>query len=80
MIRQNEKADRMDASIKGILAQHLDVVAYPGTRRMFRMKHRVDLGALTRGKAAIFLSVSDCDRSQDALVNLFYTQALQFLI
>ena len=80
MISQNEKADRMDASIKGILAQHLDVVAYPGMRRMFRMKQQVDLGNFLRGKTALFLSVSDSDRSQDGLVNLFYTQALQYLM
>lgn len=33
-----------------------------------------------RGKTALFLSVSDSDRSQDALINLFYTQALQYLM
>ena len=80
MIRQNEKAEKMDASIKGILAQHLDVVAYPGIRRMFRMEQQADLGAFLKGKTALFLSVSDSDRSQDALVNLFYTQALQYLM
>ena len=80
MIRQNERADRMDASIRGILAQHLDVVAHSGVRRMFRMKNQVDMGAFLRGKTALFLSVSDSDRSQDALVNLFYTQALQYLM
>lgn len=80
MIRQNEKADKMDASIRGILAQHLDVVAHSGLRRMFRMEKQVDMGALLRGKTALFLSVSDSDRSQDALVNLFYTQALQYLM
>lgn len=80
MIRQNKDAEKMDASIKGILAQHLDVVAYSGVKRMFRMERQVDLGAFLRGKTALFLSVSDSDRSQDALVNLFYTQALQYLM
>ena len=80
MIQQNEKADRMDASIKGILARHLDVVAYPGTRRMFRMERQVDMSSFFQGKTALFLSVSDSDRSQDSLVNLFYTQALQYLM
>ncbi len=80
MILQNKKADKMDASIKGILARHLDVLANSGTRRMFRMERQVDLGAFLKGKTALFLSVSDSDRSQDALVNLFYTQALQYLM
>ncbi len=80
MIRQNAKAERMDASIRGILAQHLDVVAYPGVKRMFCMKEQVDMRAFLKGKTALFLSISDSDRSQDALVNLFYTQALQYLM
>lgn len=80
MVQQNTKADRMDASIKGILAQHLDAVSYSGMKRMFRMPSQVDLGAFLRGKTVLFLSVSDSDRSQDALINLFYTQALQYLM
>ena len=80
MIRQNEKADKMDASIKGILAQHLDVVTYSGVKRMFCMKEQVNMGAFLKGKTALFLSVSDSDRSQDSLINLFYTQALQYLM
>lgn len=78
MIRQNKKADKMDASIKGIPARHLDVLANSGTRRMFCMERQVDLGAFLKGKTALLLSISDSDRSQDALVNLFYTQALQY--
>lgn len=80
MIQQNTKAEKMDASIKGILAQHLDVVSYSGMKRMFRMKPQIDLGVFLKKKTALFLSVSDSDRSQDSLVNLFYTQALQYLI
>ncbi|MCI8390445.1 MAG: type IV secretory system conjugative DNA transfer family protein [Roseburia sp.] len=80
MILQNAKADKMDASIKGILAQHLDVVTYSGVKRMFCMKEQVNMGAFLKGKTALFLSVSDSDRSQDSLINLFYTQALQYLM
>ena len=80
IIRQNSRAEKMDASIKGILAQHLDVVTYSGVKRMFRMKEQVDMGAFLKGKTALFLSVSDSDRSQDVLINLFYTQALQYLM
>ena len=80
MIRQNAKADKMDASIKGILAQHLDVVACSGVKRMFCMKKQANMRSFLKGKTALFLSVSDSDRSQDALINLFYTQALQYLM
>ncbi len=80
MIRQNETADKMNAGIKGILAQHLDVVSHSGVRRMFRMDPQADLGSFLRGKTALFLTVSDSDRSQDPIINLFYTQALQYLM
>ena len=80
MIRQNAKAERMDASIKGILARHLDGVAWPGAKHMFRTKQQVDMECFLKGKTALFLSVSDSDRSQDPLINLFYTQALQYLM
>ena len=38
MIQQNKAADKMDASIKGILVRHLDVLANSATRRMFQME------------------------------------------
>lgn len=80
MINQNKKADKMHASIVGILAQHLDTLAYAGTERMFTMKNQIDMSSFLKGKTALFLSVSDSDRSHDQLVNLFYTQALQYLL
>ena len=79
MIRQNAKAERMDVSIKGILARHLDVVSWAGMKRMFYNK-QVDMKSFLKRKTALFLSVSDSDRSQDPLINLFYTQALQYLM
>lgn len=80
MIHQNKKADKMHASIVGILAQHLDTLAYAGTERMFTMHRQVDMSSFLNAKTVLFLSVSDSDRSHDALVNLFYTQALQYLL
>ena len=80
MIQQNAKAEKMDASIKGILARHLDVLANSATRRMFTMEKQAALSTFLKKKTALFLSVSDSDRSLDALVNLFYTQALQYLM
>ena len=56
MIRQNARAEKMDASIKGILAQHLDVVAYSGVKRMFCMREQVDMGCLSQRKnGAVFV-------------------------
>ena len=80
MIMQNEKAEKMHSCIIGILAQHLDVVSYSNTERLFTMKNRVDLSAFVNQKTVLFLNVSDNDRSNDMLVNCFYTQAFQYLI
>lgn len=80
LIRQNAVAEKMDASIKGILAQHLDTICYSSTECMFKMEKQVDLSSFLKKKTALFLNVSDSDRSQDQLINLFYTQAFQYLI
>ena len=48
MIRQNAVAEKMDASIKGVLAQHLNVVTYSGVKRMFCMKQQGDMDAFPR--------------------------------
>ncbi|MCM1164633.1 MAG: type IV secretory system conjugative DNA transfer family protein [Lachnospiraceae bacterium] len=80
VIGQNAVAEKMHASIKGILAQHLDVISYSSTEYMFTMDEQLDMNSFLEGKTALFLNISDSDRSQDALVNIFYTQALQFLM
>lgn len=80
MIAQNSIVGKMDASIKGILAQHLDVIAYSATEQMFTMKKQVDMTSFLKQKTALFLNISDADRSQDSLVNTFYTQAFQYLL
>lgn len=80
MIRQNSIAEKMDASIKGVLAQHLDVICFSTTEFMFTMEKQVDMSSFLKRKTALFLNVSDSDRSQDPLVNLFYTQAFQYLM
>ena len=40
---------------------------------------RIDILQLVKEKTALFVTISDMDRSQDMLANLFYTQALQTL-
>lgn len=72
-------AEKMHASILGILAEKLDTLTYDGPLAMYNRKKRIDFSALGRKKTAVFLTISDTDRSADRLVNLFYTQALQAL-
>lgn len=77
---QNKKADKMDASIRGILARHLDAAADPSSEVLFKKKPQFDFRLLLKPKTLLFLTVSDCDRSRDALIAMFYTQLFQYLI
>ncbi|ACV23825.1 type IV secretion system component VirD4 [Slackia heliotrinireducens] len=72
-------APQMYASILGILSEKLDPYTTGAAIEMFSRKERIDFTSLGREKTAVFLTVSDTDRSMDRMVNLFYTQALQAL-
>lgn len=75
----NKNADKMIASVMGILVNALHPLSFDGATHLFTASRQVDFAALGRKKTALFLTVSDNDRSLDRLVNLFYTQALQEL-
>lgn len=79
MIAGNKKAEKMDASINGILAAHLSPLAFHAVSILFQREPEINFQAWGEQKTAVFVNVSDTDRSLDSLVNLFYTQALQNL-
>lgn len=79
LFENNGTAEKMDASIIGILAEKLNGLNFEGAIRMYTRKNRVDFRTLGREKTALFLTISDTDRSMDRLVSLFYTQALHQL-
>ncbi len=79
MIKDTKTAEKMHESIRAIIAQKLDTLTFDGPLQMYTRPDKVDFTALGREKTAVFLNVSDTDRSADRLVNLFYTQALQAL-
>lgn len=79
MSQMGRQADKMEASIQGILAERLACCSFAGAKALFRNSKQVFFPDLGRGKAALFLRVSDMDRSMDRLVGLFFTQALQVL-
>lgn len=79
MIRNNVKAEKMYESIRGILAQKLSIFAEKNLQKLFSEKNRVDFRGMGKRKTALFLTISDTDRSMDSLINLFYTQALHEL-
>ena len=77
--RDGEKADRTNACVLMFLAEKLAPLDYAGARAMFHNPDKIGLARLGREKTAVFLGVSDTDRSMDRLANLFYTQALHVL-
>lgn len=73
-------AEKMYASIQGVLAEKLSPMAFDGAKALFSNPRKPRFESLGQEKSAIFLTISDTDRSLDKLTNLFYAQALQALI
>lgn len=74
-----ESADRTHACVLGFLAEKLSPLSFDGTKELFQRPDRIRFECLGRRKIAVFLTISDTDRSLDRLINLFYTQALHTL-
>ena len=86
------KADRMYASILTFVDLAIKDFEYRELRHIFNpggqnarsgaqgKGKKLDLAAMGREKTVLFLNISDCDRSMDKIVNVFYTQVLQTLI
>ena len=78
-IRGNATAEKMHESIRGILTSKLDALTFDAAVSLYTKKEKIDFTSLGKQRTALFLTVSDTDRSLDRLVNLFYTQAFQAL-
>lgn len=72
-------AEKMYASIQGVLAEKLSPLTFQSTKELFEKKNRIHFERLGEEKTAVFLNISDTDRSLDRLADLFYTQAFQCL-
>lgn len=75
-----KNADRMTASIAGIMAEKVDPLSFEGADRLYTASKRIDFRKLGTRRIALFLTVSDTDHSLDRLVGLLYSQALNQLI
>lgn len=75
----NRSADKMEASIVGIACEKFSCFMSKSMEKLFTREDRFDFGALGREKTALFLCISDTDRSMDRVVSFFYTQALNEL-
>ena len=73
-------AEKMAASIKSVTGEKLLPYMVDDVNWLFTMGNRIDFRDLRRQKTALFVHVSDVDRSMDRLVALFYEQMLKTLV
>ena len=74
-----ERAQKTVSCVKMILGAQLTQLTNKELTRILSRTEKVNLRRLANRKTALFLVISDMDRSQDKLANLFYCQALQDL-
>ena len=72
------QTERTWASITQFVNNALQIFDYEESREMF-CRQGIDLAECGRVKTALFVNVSDTDRSMDSIVNIFYTQLFQML-
>lgn len=78
-IKANKPAEKMWSSILGFTNVALEPFEFKEAKHIFGEGEGLDIRDLGRKKMVLFLNVSDTDRTFDAMVNIFYTQALQCL-
>lgn len=66
----------MFASGINILRTNLAGISTAEFRRLYRKRHQIDFKDISRRITAVFLEISDSDRSADSLAALFYTQCM----
>lgn len=79
LFRDNRNAEKMNASTVGIAAERFAPFMSGCIEQLFTMPERIDFAELGRKKTALFLCISDTDRSMDRIVSFLYTQALHEL-
>ncbi len=72
-------AEKTWSCIEAFVSAAISIFDFKESRQLFSGTPDFVFHELGRRKCAVFLNISDTDRSFDKLVNLFYTQALQAL-
>ena len=92
-IKGMQSGEKMMSSIYGFVNLALKPFDYEEFRNVFdpncftktkngknAKRTAIDIASLGEEKTVLFLNISDSDHSMDAMVNIFYTQALQTLM
>ena len=77
--RSTSRAEKMHASIMGIIAANLFPLTFDSALASFRRPQQVDFLALGHQKRALFVTMDDMDKSLAPLTSLFVRQAFQSL-
>ena len=80
IMKSGKEADKMIGSIRGICSAELSHYRFDGAKRLFTMEDQVRFEDLRYQKMALFVHISDVDRSMDRLVALLYEQLFRILI
>lgn len=78
-LRVNKDAEKMSTSIIAILFERINDLVLDDCIDMYTSEKKINFHELSTKKTALFLTVSDTDRSMDRLSSLFYQQSLQSL-
>ncbi|MBE6838772.1 MAG: hypothetical protein E7507_04435 [Ruminococcus sp.] len=79
-IQAYKSADKMYSSILGFVNIALAPFSYPESKSLLNTHNCIKLHDIGKRKHAVFIQVSDVDRTYDVLVNIFMTQVLKTLI
>lgn len=79
MIRSAKNVKTTYECVRMFIAEKLDTLTFDGPLQMYKNPERVRFEDLGRERTAVFLTISDTDRSMDTLASLFYAQAFQAL-
>ncbi|WP_455137282.1 type IV secretory system conjugative DNA transfer family protein [Thermophilibacter sp.] len=79
-ISASRSADKTNGSIMAILAEKLMCLAFGSAVGLYTRPRQADFARMGHERVALFVTVSDTDRSLDPLTSLFVTQALRCLM
>ena len=77
--RTTSRAEKMHASIMGIIAATLFPLTFDGALASYRCSDQVDFHALGHERRALFVTMDDMDKSLAPLTSLFVLQAFRSL-
>lgn len=80
MYEELSDADKTYACVKQFLAERLNGFSNRELENVFMQKDDFRISDLGKKKMVLFVNQSDTDRSMDAIINVFWTQALQELV